>query len=341
MNIKTTNIIFIDPSVTSYEKLLDAIESRTKAVILDQNRDGVEQITEVLSQHRGVESVHIVSHGSPGCLYLGSTQLSLSTLQLYTQKLQTWFSQSCHLSISPSLSLYGCNIAAGDAGEEFIEKLHKLTKASIAASANRTGNAALGGDWKLEISRGEVTTAQVFKPEILETYNFVLPSSNDNFVNRIILSGNSGSSTGNNVGATTESGEPIQSGTTNSVWWSWTAPASGNIVFDTINSSFDTYLYVYTGNSVNSLTLITSNDDIGGGSLASKVSFAVTAGTTYYIAVDGYQSNTGNITLNYSFTSSTSTSNTAPTLTDTVVTLNSINEDSNAPVGAVGTLVSS
>ncbi|WP_442936632.1 DUF4347 domain-containing protein [Nostoc sp.] len=29
-----------------------------------------------MSQRRGIESVHIVSHGSPGCLYLGNTQLS-------------------------------------------------------------------------------------------------------------------------------------------------------------------------------------------------------------------------------------------------------------------------
>ncbi|MHC5763450.1 DUF4347 domain-containing protein, partial [Nostoc sp.] len=337
MDIKNPSIIFIDPSVEKYEVLLKNIVLKTEVVILDQSHDGVKQITKVLSQRRGIESVHIVSHGSPGCLYLGNTQLSLSTLQRYTQELQTWFSPSCHLCVSPSLLLYGCNIAAGDSGEEFIEKLYKLTKASIAASANLTGNAALGGNWQLEISRGEVTTAQVFKPEILETYNFVLPSSNDSFGNQIILSGNSGSSTGNNAGATNELGEPIQSGTTNSVWWSWTAPASGNVVFDTIGSNFDTYLYAYTGNAVNNLTLVTSNDDIVSGNTASQVSFAVTAGTTYHISVDGYQSSAGNITLNYSFTSGSSTSNTAPTLTDTIVTLNSINEDPIAPSGAVGT----
>ncbi|MDZ8069303.1 MAG: DUF4347 domain-containing protein [Nostoc sp. DedQUE08] len=302
--MKNTNIIFIDSSVINYELLLKNLVSQVEVAILDRYQDGVEQITEVLSQRRGVESVHIISHGSPGCLYLGNTQLSLSTLQRYAQELQTW---SSHLCVSPSLLLYGCNVAAGDAGEEFIEKLHKLTKAGIAASANLTGNAALGGDWNLEISRGEVTTVQIFKPEILETYNFVLASFNDNFANRIVLSGNSGSSTGNNVGATSESGELIQSGATNSVWWSWTAAASGNVVFDTINSGFDTYLSVYTGNAVNSLSLVADNDDSNGTS-ASKVSFTVTAGTTYHISVDGYQSSTGNITLNYSFTPGATTS---------------------------------
>ncbi|RCJ35362.1 hypothetical protein A6770_16185 [Nostoc minutum NIES-26] len=146
MNIKTTSIIFIDDSVTNYEVLLKALVSKTEAIVLNSGRDGVEQITQVLSQRRGIESVHIVSHGSPGCVYLGNTQLSLSTLQRYTQNLQSW--------LCPSLLLYGCNVAAGDAGEEFIEKLHRLTGANIAASTTRTGNAALGGNWELEVSVG-------------------------------------------------------------------------------------------------------------------------------------------------------------------------------------------
>jgi 3-dehydroquinate synthase class II len=87
MNIKTASIIFFDASVSDYEILLEAVVSGTEAVVLDSSRDGVEQITQVLS-HRRVESVHIVSHGSPGCLYLGNSQLSLSTLERYTQDLQ-------------------------------------------------------------------------------------------------------------------------------------------------------------------------------------------------------------------------------------------------------------
>lgn len=101
-------------------------------------------------------------------------------------------------------------------------------------------------------------------------------TGNDNFENRIVLSGTSGSSTGSNVGSSGEFGEPVQSGTTNSVWWSWTAPSSGNVVFDTIGSSFDTFLSAYTGVTVNGLTRIIANDDIGNGNVASRVNFAAT-----------------------------------------------------------------
>jgi hypothetical protein len=106
------------------------VVSGTEVVILDPTRDGVERITQVLASRTDVEAVHLVSHGSPGCLYLGSTQLCLETLYDYAPQLQTWFTPST----SPSLLLYGCNVAAGDAGEEFIEKLHRLTGAEVAAS---------------------------------------------------------------------------------------------------------------------------------------------------------------------------------------------------------------
>ena len=59
-----------------------------------------------------------------------------------------------------------------------------------------------------------------------------------------------------------------------------------------------TLLGVYTGTSVSSLTTIASNDDSPtGGTTTSKVTFAVTAGTTYQIAIDGYGGATGNIAM--------------------------------------------
>jgi Ca2+-binding RTX toxin-like protein len=83
------------------------------------------------------------------------------------------------------------------------------------------------------------------------------------------------------------------------VWWTWTAPTTGNYTFDTLNSNFDTWLSVYTGSALNSLSLIDFNDDvIPGSDLTSQVSLNATAGETYQIAVDGWSSYTGQINLN-------------------------------------------
>src|SRR6185369_5397011 len=88
-------------------------------------------------------------------------------------------------------------------------------------------------------------------------------------------------------------------------WYNWQAPASGSATISTAGSTFDTVLAVYTGNAVNSLTLIGNSDDVDPGvTLTSSVTFTATAGTTYRIVVDGFNNNgsggdIGSITLNW------------------------------------------
>jgi hypothetical protein len=57
---------------------------------------------------------------------------------------------------------------------QFLERLSELTGADIAASANPTGNAALGGDWELEVQIGRIETPIPFNANTLKTYSGVL-----------------------------------------------------------------------------------------------------------------------------------------------------------------------
>ena len=68
------------------------------------------------------------------------------------------------------------------------------------------------------------------------------------------------------------------------------------------DSTFDTVLGVYTGSAVNALTLVKSNDDENnpGGIYTSKVVTHVTGGTTYRIAADGYDGDSGTVKLAWS-----------------------------------------
>lgn len=125
------------------------------------------------------------------------------------------------------------------------------------------------------------------------TLNYTLPSglapANDNFAGAITISGSSGSTTGNNVSAAREVGEPVHflgTAGNRSVWWRWTAPSTGIMRLDVAGSSFDTVLAVYTGAAVGSLTQVNSNDD-NAASPQSRLTFRAVAGTTYFIAVDG------------------------------------------------------
>jgi|GEM_PF-1893169 len=145
-------IVFVDSQVLDLSFLTNGVKPGIKVIILESDRNGISQITEVLKK-KYYSKVHIVAHGSPGCLYLGNSQLNLDTLTQDKSDIETWFSPSPRPPLttpSPSLLLYGCNVAAGDAGQEFIAKLRNLTGREITASTTPIGNAKLGGNWQLD-----------------------------------------------------------------------------------------------------------------------------------------------------------------------------------------------
>ncbi|MEN0653525.1 MULTISPECIES: S8 family serine peptidase [Hyphobacterium] len=127
----------------------------------------------------------------------------------------------------------------------------------------------------------------------------IAPPVNDNFANALVLTQPSQVVAFNNSAATKESGEPNHvSGGGASVWWSWTAPVSGQVRAETQSAGFDTMMGVYTGSAVNALSVVGQNDDIAFPSnTQSRVDFTATAGTTYRIAVDGYNGASGNANL--------------------------------------------
>ncbi|HEY1051157.1 MAG TPA: hypothetical protein VGE39_15410, partial [Prosthecobacter sp.] len=119
------------------------------------------------------------------------------------------------------------------------------------------------------------------------------PPANEAFANATNL-GSTASGTSSSwvdYSGGTEAGEPgampypAQQGP-RSIWWQWTAPASGLFTFDTLGANFDTALHVYTGASVSALTLVAENHDadIQG---RSSLALNAMAGTTYHIQVSG------------------------------------------------------
>lgn len=129
--------------------------------------------------------------------------------------------------------------------------------------------------------------------------------ANDNFANAlpIVLEGNTITVKGHNTNATKEPGEPNHGDNSggSSVWWRWVAPADGSVTLDTRGSYYDTTLGVYVGSTPAALTTIATNDDINPGIVqASLLTFTAIQGITYQIAVDGWDRDTGGITLNLS-----------------------------------------
>ena len=127
-------------------------------------------------------------------------------------------------------------------------------------------------------------------PITLNITNFT-PAPNDTFADAAEIHALPFSVDPDIQGATHEPLEPQHAGDSGygSLWWKWTAPTGGRFSVNT-GDGFqfeypDTLLAVYTGASIDALTLVASNDDFGGDPL-SRLNFTAEPGVTYYIAVD-------------------------------------------------------
>jgi len=120
------------------------------------------------------------------------------------------------------------------------------------------------------------------------------PPGNDDYANATTIAGKLPAQVdGTNAEATKEAGEPNHGGDSGgaSVWYSWTAPATGPVQIHTCNGpSLDTLLGVYTETGAvppfSNLHAEAGNDDVcAHGSL---VELDAVQGTVYKIAVDSF-----------------------------------------------------
>jgi len=164
-------VVFIDPAVKEYEKLAKSVAPNTRAFILDRHLDGVGQISTVLGEYKDLKSIQIVSHGTAGVLKLGEVELTAENVGNYSQNLGQWGKA---LAKGGDILLYGCDVAATEVGEQFVQQVSELTGADVAASKDKTGNSNLGGDWSLEYQSGLVSSSLAFQEEAMKDYKGVL-----------------------------------------------------------------------------------------------------------------------------------------------------------------------
>jgi photosystem II stability/assembly factor-like uncharacterized protein len=137
------------------------------------------------------------------------------------------------------------------------------------------------------------------------------PPPNDNFANAINITSLNFSDVQDSSGATTESTDPTPpcatqftkaqgntgghpNGAYNTIWYKFTPLFSANLNVDTINSSYDTVLSIWTGTGTTEATLtatnVACNDDINPRIVIQSQlpNVLLTAGTTYYIMVSSF-----------------------------------------------------
>ena len=193
-------------------------------------------------------------------------------------------------------------VYTGDALDELVE-IASQHGASCYPGSLVTFAAAAGTTYRIAVDGwyGTVVPGLTRGPYELHIGDPVLPPANDDFADAIALSGELPiTASGETFVATKEPGEPDHAGNAGgaSVWYSWTPATSQQVAIDTCGSGFDTVLGVYTGD-LGALAEVASNDDgplVGAFcNLTSLVVIDAVAGTTYHIAIDGFDGQEGGL----------------------------------------------
>ena len=109
-------ILFVDPTVESAPALLNGLRSGVDCVRLPEGDDPIAAMALHLTGRRGVEVIHVLSHGVPGALVMSGRRIDASALAArptLTAAIRDALSEDAEIV------LYGCSVAAGREGAAF------------------------------------------------------------------------------------------------------------------------------------------------------------------------------------------------------------------------------
>ncbi len=140
-------LLFIDAGVLDAEILLKDLKPGYRVIRLDPKSEPIEQLTHAIHAYAPVEEVILVAHATPGQIHFSSGLINATQLEQAQHQLQTWRKS---LSIDAKLCIYACQLAAGEAGQSFINRLKNFTGAEVAASNLSIGKTEAGNNWDLD-----------------------------------------------------------------------------------------------------------------------------------------------------------------------------------------------
>ncbi|NRR32917.1 DUF4347 domain-containing protein, partial [Oxalobacteraceae bacterium] len=200
-------LLFLDSGVEQSHSIAAQLGADVKLVLLDPAYDGLDQMAGVLAGHRALKAVHVVSHGAPGLLQLGASELCHDDLPAYAEQLRLI---GASLAVDGEILLYGCSVAAGQRGHAFVKRMAQLAGREIAAADADMG---AGQGWQLAHVHGQPPRAM-----LAPVYSGQLGLISGSYSNRLI-NGTAGADTlliygGNNTLAGGDGNDTINASST-------------------------------------------------------------------------------------------------------------------------------
>jgi hypothetical protein len=238
----------------------------------------------------------------PGALSVGAVYDSATAATVFTNCTDTVAAPDT----VPCLSQSGPNLSMLAPGAD-ITVLGKTIAGTSPAAAFVSGGVASVASFRSGLSAPQIETLLVSNgPNVTDSRNGVTRKrldvlgslvaaaapTPDNFADAKVMTGAVAFAESSNFVATKEPNEPNHAGGTGgaSLWFQWTAPYSGTAKISTAGTNFDHVIAVYTGSSVGALTQIAAQSPAIPPTpmpMPAMVTFNVTSGTTFRIAVDG------------------------------------------------------
>jgi len=151
-------------------------------VVAIPKEGGVLAVIEILSRYQNLDAIHVVSHAKPGALLIGGQELNKKELEnnigILTSINQT-------VKAGGDLLFYGCELGKGNKGEAFLEIIKGNTHADVAASTDLTGNVSYGGNWELELTKGDIKATPLPGSIALKDFTGVLQTWNFNPADKV------------------------------------------------------------------------------------------------------------------------------------------------------------
>ncbi len=164
---QTRELIIVDSAVEDKSVIFKQAQPGVDIVEIPQGKDGMVELMKILSNYTNLDAVHFVSHAEKGAIYIGGQRIDQKVLE---QDVAGFVAINSAIREGGDLMIYGCDVAQGQEGNDFLEIIQNNTHVDVAASNDQTGNEAYGGNWDLEIRKGDIEATPL--PESIAMKDF-------------------------------------------------------------------------------------------------------------------------------------------------------------------------
>lgn len=174
-------VLVISSELEDGDDLASAVKDGVIVVEYDAEKTGLDDLAKLIDEALGdqkADSIAFASHNSGD----GEIQLTQPD-RLSAPEYQDFWKQIGELvEDGGRIDLLACNVVEDAEGERFLSSLEEYSGTNVAASTDKTGNEAYGGDWVLEEPDGVDVQDSYFDAEKLERFEGLLdgdpPDSN-------------------------------------------------------------------------------------------------------------------------------------------------------------------